>query len=434
MFYLKPPRGVIQREKMVDLARKRLKILGACREAESYSELLENHLAECESVAEGTAKDRIAHFALVLAAAARSDGGGFAKFVSDGEARLFRLRSRDLDAHSLANMLEELQRHMREGLLRRLSPHTDAETLEVVSEILDSGILFQTTEDDEEKTTVLVPFYLVPSLVRGRWVEVSGGRALITREQVPELLTEIFRLSLEESLRPGKADEDDPGTTDLSEAVYQDYLTIGDTADLPNWGRTVLRAEKVAEASLLFPPCMRRLQRTLHRRHRLRHHDRVAYTLFLKDAGMPLEQALDFWRFHYSQGEGSSDSCCGHTWEKDGRRYEYSIQHLYGRRGACKDYSSHSCLSVQDSSGGPGSQLLCPFKELSPEELRRDLAESYPGRNVSHDGYDRRSEGQEERLSACKERCASFMLRGGQAQQFRKPSDLYLLQRSLGSS
>jgi DNA primase large subunit len=44
---------------------------------------------------------------------------------------------------------------------------------------------------------------------------------------------------------------------------------------------------------------MRRLHETLRTKHHLRHGGRQQYQLFLKEAGMPIEEALKFWRSEF---------------------------------------------------------------------------------------------------------------------------------------
>lgn len=52
-------------------------------------------------------------------------------------------------------------------------------------------------------------------------------------------------------------------------------------------------------ATKSFPPCMRQLNDTLRTTHHLKYNGRVIYGLFLKAAGLNLEDALFFWRSHF---------------------------------------------------------------------------------------------------------------------------------------
>ena len=71
----------------------------------------------------------------------------------------------------------------------------------------------------------------------------------------------------------------------------------------------------------------------------------IRYTLFLKDIGVSLEDAISFWEHYYSQP--AKTDADGPRWRRDGRRYVYSVRHLYGLEGARRNYASHSCTSIQ---------------------------------------------------------------------------------------
>lgn len=75
----------------------------------------------------------------------------------------------------------------------------------------------------------------------------------------------------------------------------------------------------------------------------------VAFLLFLKDLGLPVNEAIVFWRNEYSQPIPVHDSYhgCRHSWQKEENRFLYSIQHLYGIRGSRQKYSSHLCKYIQ---------------------------------------------------------------------------------------
>jgi len=69
---------------------------------------------------------------------------------------------------------------------------------------------------------------------------------------------------------------------------------------------------------------------------------------FSKDIGMPLTESINFWSKEYAQ---STDNCtsCSHSWQKDGRKYVYSLRHLYGLEGSRREYHTPGCKQVQVS-------------------------------------------------------------------------------------
>lgn len=61
---------------------------------------------------------------------------------------------------------------------------------------------------------------------------------------------------------------------------------------------------------------------------------------------------------------------CSHSWTDSNKRYIYGIEHLYGKRGACKNYKAHSCLTLQNSYDCEGG---CPFVTFDDQHLQSAL-------------------------------------------------------------
>lgn len=76
----------------------------------------------------------------------------------------------------------------------------------------------------------------------------------------------------------------------------------------------------------------------------------IQFTLFLKEVGLPMTEALTFWKHEYSLPEvdKSGKEINGErSWQKDRKRYTYNIRHLYGLEGSKIDYKAHSCKFLQ---------------------------------------------------------------------------------------
>ncbi len=116
------------------------------------------------------------------------------------------------------------------------------------------------------------------------------------------------------------------------------------------------------------PMCMRNLQETLNEKHHLKHYARLQYNLFLKELGLPIEEALIFWRRSFSLI----------TDDKFQKEYKYNVQHNYGLVGARKNYPAHSCAKIL-TQNQPGTQDIhgCPFRHMSPAKLGEALWKYY---------------------------------------------------------
>ncbi|CAL1543517.1 unnamed protein product, partial [Lymnaea stagnalis] len=76
----------------------------------------------------------------------------------------------------------------------------------------------------------------------------------------------------------------------------------------------------------------------------------IQLTLFLKELGLPVHDALLLWKHQYSEPVASNLSeACG-RWQGNERRYIYNIRHLYGFEGARVNYKAHSCAFLQEKS------------------------------------------------------------------------------------
>ena len=175
----------------------------------------------------------------------------------------------------------------------------------------------QTNSDDRIVTKV--PFYAVPNLVRTRNVELSDGLALIPASKVKTVLRELYIEILSESLKRSKStlyEEDDRRVDNLLKSIAQvfDHSVLTKSRSPTQVNVPPLKWKDVASSARLnFPPCFANLQTKLESRHRLGHHARVAYTLFLKEIGLGFEEAVKFWEHHYSTP--GKDCSCSHSWQ-----------------------------------------------------------------------------------------------------------------------
>ena len=389
-FYLKPPRGEIHLEKITDLGIKRLKFLSKIRgkPLEELQDILAQNFDLTEAVVEDTPKDRVAHYVLkIVASAAEKEKhekknvilSQFREFLVEQELQLFSWRTSGLDPRTRHQSLIGLQRHMRQNLCRSRRLSRDlVHLLNAVSEIIDQGTLLNPSESvfDNDADGIQVPFALVPRLVSERLTVLTNGMANITKANVLPFLAIVFKNILLSSLDTFRMHEDQRYQAMRSEilSVFGREIVANDPAiDFNSPFPADLKAIQVQSQSADFPPCFAHVHQKLVRFHRLKHHARVGYTLFLKEIGLSQEEAARFWSWHYSRSGSVQDSGCCHSWQADQRRYLYSIRHLYGLEGSRKNYSGHSCSAIQGRDDTIGEQLVCPFESYDIEDLARIL-------------------------------------------------------------
>jgi len=107
-----------------------------------------------------------------------------------------------------------------------------------------------------------------------------------------------------------------------------------------------------------FPLCMRQLYGALKKKHHLTHNGRRQLQLYLKGIGLPLEEAIVFWKTEFTK----SPECSAEKFEKD---YAYGIRHAYGKEGKRVNYTPHGCQQCIAADPGVRDDHGCPFKTLT---------------------------------------------------------------------
>ena len=184
-----------------------------------------------------------------------------------------------------------------------------------------------------------VRFELLPKMVKNREVELSKGYAIVYCSQWREVLLSLFETFIESEACDIECSMEsvmtDPRLIYLNQRLQFKLLREGVSCGQ-------LLSSNLNIESLKFPPCMKHLHDVLRHKHRLSHYARFYYSLFLKECGMKLEEALEYWKKEYSKPQ-FNHSVCSHKWQKDARKFTYSIRHMYGLEGSRKNYRAPTC-------------------------------------------------------------------------------------------
>ena len=338
-------------------------------------------------------RDHYSHFILRLAFASTEElRRRFARL----EMLLFRLRWGDNDAGDRREFVEGLRLgwervgvEEREGLKEQLAA------------VERQGFKGR-DEPDAGSSWFKVEWEKVPELVEGRKVLLRRGVAYVpAREQVSMVFAEFSR-RLEEGLEvcalfcasslsclpcayetPNttnthtqatsralpRLDEDDrltPILTHLSQSFISPMSSYSDSTPTG----TTPTAASIPSLTPHYPLCMSHLHSNLQTHGHLKHFSRLQYTLFLKGLGLPLDEALSFWRNAFVLNPRS-----GITDDRFTKEYKYNIRHAYGdvggdanRRG--RGYSPYSCQKLlTEPLPGPGQDHGCPYRTFSAENL-----------------------------------------------------------------
>lgn len=354
-FYIKPVTGDIPVHLLETIVTQRL----------NYLKIIfnENSCVYNEYVVEGSLYDNVGHFMLCIVTIL-GENTVFSQFLLKAELELFKRRVYALSAYDLRGLAKKL--------LRSIRKQDDVPQFIIPLQLLCQRLIIKniahhvcTLHNNEcVRHEICLNFKDCLSLVAKRQVELKNGIVSLPCGKWKEYLTHLFLTNLKyristTNLEPLKGD---PRILELLQKIKRELFPFATKS-----GADMLLSSKVDIASKFFPPCMLNLHQSLRKRHRLSHHQRFFYSLFLKDIGMPVEEAIDFWEAEYRQNPSGSHNCC-HHWDKDEKKYLYGIRHMYGLEGRRKSYTSVSCQRIQssDTSCNEGG---CPFKSFDNLEM-----------------------------------------------------------------
>lgn len=211
-------------------------------------------------------------------------------------------------------------------------------------------------------------WWTVPDLVARRGVYLRAGKAFVPDSQQLSLIANEYSKSLEKALDAtarvlSRLDEDQrllPVLDNLSSGFgFGSYKS--DPVQLD--GKFGADSMEALDREHHLPMCQSYMHNELNRRRHAHYDAREQYTRFLKYVGMPLEEAVRFWRRAY---QGS---------ESDRKAVEYQVRHQYGTVGGHINYKPLSCKQIYDKGRVADADHIhgCPFQRLSPERLEKQL-------------------------------------------------------------
>jgi len=302
-------------------------------------------------------KDHISHFILRLAFARSED---LRRWYITQELDLFRYRFKKESNEATNQFLREQKLHF-----EPIGQEEKSSLLQNLKDCMPSKEMDQADSVDFYK----VPFTDVLDLVRGRRVYLRAGFAYVPRNELVSIILGIFRsqlsLALTVTARRLPYLEEDTRLLPMLKNLSSTY--IGDTFDEKKLDKAdkLSIGEMDAAAKTSFPVCMRFMHDGLRQDHHLKYFSRMQYGLFIKAAGLTLEEALQFWRIEFTKKMDV---------DKFEKQYAYNIRHIYGKEGKRQDKMAYNCMKIITSNQpGPGDFHGCPFKHSDADILQRRL-------------------------------------------------------------
>jgi len=369
MIYIKPPRGDISLTDLHDCVTTRINyFLNKYRQDATVSreEIKFQHLVI------GTALDRIGHFILRLLSV---HSKLLQEFIVSSEALFITERLEFLPPKDILKLISTSLRHLDEvDNIKHIDIIWKDEMKYILTEIKtcykNSHMLNFNHNEMCTEYTLKVPFQMCLQMVASRELLMEKGNAVVPCGKWKVFLRNVTEAHLTKEINK-------------LESSTVDFISDQRLKDLKNIILKLLEnnSERIKSDSMnaselfalkdMLPPCMGYLYNNLKANHRLSHHARFNFSLFLKDVGMSVNEAIRFWSHEYSK---PSKSCkCSHSWQKDSSKFTYGIRHLYGLEGSRANYTTPSCSKIQNFSLGPSEEGGCPFMNFDAERLKKVL-------------------------------------------------------------
>ena len=231
-------------------------------------------------------------------------------------------------------------------------------------------LLLQLYNPTEAATMSLyaVPFTQALELVAKRQVIIQRGKVYVPDSKVYPILVAKFRMELSKSLALLSHTSLATEETRIGPLLENLHQCLAEPEPQGLDGSThglSLTAAVVPSLQAHMPLCMRQLQTGMERDRHLRHWGRLQYGLFLKGAGLSMDEAMLFFQRHFTKVTG----------EQFQKQYAYNIRHMYGKEGKRATYTPYSCSKIILGNAAPthGEHHGCPYKHYDVDYLSRTL-------------------------------------------------------------
>jgi len=314
--------------------------------------------------------DVVSHF-ILRAAYCRTEE--LRRWFLTQECHLFRHRL-DKVANSSSRELHEFLNQS--GIqFNRVPDNEKKELREFLLSIPDGN---KTISPTEFATTAYfkIPFIQSLDLIQSRQVYLQNGFAYVPTSRFVSIVTARFRMHLSKSLVHASnafahiSESERIGP--LLKSMNQQY--IGNDFNNTNHSLTDGTVTDATIGSFVdrsMPLCMRQLHKGMERDKKLKYFGRQQYGLFLKGAGLSVEESLRFFQRSFSQFSP----------EQFEKQYAYNIRHMYGKEGKRANYSPYTCTKIIMGQQAPqsGDHHGCPYRHYDESSLESLLSSLHIG-------------------------------------------------------
>jgi len=212
-----------------------------------------------------------------------------------------------------------------------------------------------------------VPFVEATELIRQKEVVLRGGFALVPSTKLSSVLVSAFRKNLKINLMRAMNNNlsltSDVRIGPVLGEMRQDFAINAFSSMKIESTITANNVDQHARQNM--PLCARQLHIGLKRDHKLKYFGRQQYGLFLKGAGLSMEEALLFFKTEFTKIMSADDFQ---------KQYSYNIRHQYGKEGGRINYKPYACSKIiMGTAPGAGDHHGCPFKHYDLKHVENML-------------------------------------------------------------
>lgn len=216
-----------------------------------------------------------------------------------------------------------------------------------------------------------IPFQEATDLIAKRQCYVKAGYAYVPLVKIVSILTARFRIALSKSLSQASrvfttVTGDYAPVAPLLKSINDQYTGKDYDNDSNNIdGEYQLNSQNVDQYAESMPLCMSMLHNGLKQDAKVKHHGRLQYGLFLKGAGMSMEEHLIYFQKEFTRIMTS---------EKFNKEYSYNVRHMHGKEGKRASYSAYNCSKIiLGTPPNSGDHHGCPFRHFDDDHLAATL-------------------------------------------------------------
>lgn len=283
------------------------------------------------------------------------------------------------ESYLLQHRLMNLMDYDRNGNTMKLWLERNSLTYELVShddKLKLWNFFFSCILDTDEKrefnhtSYYKVPFTQAFDLISKRQCYLYQGYVYVPYPKLLTIIVAKFRSHVSKSLFKASYIfrnyiEKDKRLKPLLETINQQGILHVYHGESGNQIRVNFNHHTVNDHVQYMPLCMYNIHSGLKMNHHLKYHGRMQYSLFLKGAGLSMEQCLIFFQNEFTKII---------KMDKFNKEYAYYIRHIYGKEGKRQSKSSYSCMKI--IMGQPpsiGQYHGCPYKHYDDAHLNKLL-------------------------------------------------------------